>query len=102
MSAKVHRTNEKELIRHITYRFIPYEELVEVLKNDGEAFLEDSDERPLKRTTIWRAAKKLTKLVGKKVVYDRALLRVDGVDVLAGYAFSIEEAPGSEGRSDTV
>jgi len=102
LSAKVHRTNEKELIRHITYRFIPYEELVEVLKNDGEAFLEDSDERPLKRTTIWRAAKKLTKLVGKKVVYDRALLRVDGVDVLSGYAFSIEGDQQSQSPPDNV
>jgi len=97
---KVHRTNEKELIHHITYRFIPYEELKEILKNDGEAFLEDSDERPLKRSTVWRAAKKLSQMIGKKVVYDRALLRIDGVDALEGYAFSIEEAPEFQDQKD--
>ena len=102
MSVTVHRTNKRELIRHITYRFIPYEELLDVLKNDGEAFLEDSDERPLKRSTIWRAAKKLSLALGKTVRYDRSLLRIDGVDVLEGYAFSIAEgqrSPSPEGTA---
>jgi len=72
------------------------------LKNDGEAFLEDSDERPLKRSTIWRAAKKLSLALGKNVRYDRSLLRIDGVDVLEGYAFSIEGDPQSQSLQDNA
>jgi len=42
----------------------------------------------------------LSQLLGKKVRYDRALLRVDGVDVLEGYSFSIED-PESQPLKDT-
>lgn len=95
---KVHRTNNKKVIKHIKYCFIPYDELAEVLKSDGEAFLEDDEERPLKRSTIWRAAKKLSEMTGLRVRYDRALLRIDGVDVLEGYAFSIEDQESPDQR----
>jgi len=91
----IHRTKNKEnkkIIKHITTRFIPYEDLVEVLSEDGEAFLEG----PFKRQTIWSAAKKLTLMVGKKVRYDRALLDVEGVAKLEGYSFSLEEESSSE------
>ena len=91
----IHRTKNKEnkkIIKHITTRFIPYEDLVEVLSEDGEAFLEG----PFKRQTIWSAAKKLTVLVGKKVRYDRALLDVEGVAKLEGYSISLEEESSSE------
>ncbi len=91
----IHRTKNKEntkLIKHITTRFIPYDDLVEVLKDDGEAFLEG----PFKRQTIWKAAQKLSLMVGKKVRYDRALLEVEGVATLEGYAFALEEESSSE------
>lgn len=87
----IHRTKNQEnhkLIKHITTRFIPYEDLVEVLSDDGEAFLEG----PFKRQTIWYAAKKLSKMMGKKVRYDRALLKIEGVATLAGYSFALEES----------
>ena len=99
---KVHKTNEKKLIHHITYRFIPYEELVDVLKDDGEAFLEDSAERPLKRSTVWRAARKLSKMVGRPVHYDRALLKIDDAIALEGYAFSLEEPQRSQTPQGTA
>ena len=95
--SKVHRV-KNNVIKH--YRIIPYSELADVLKADGEAFLQTTPEVPLKRSTIWKAARRLSQMIGKTVRYDRALLRVDGVDVLEGYSFSIE-GPESQGRRDT-
>jgi len=83
---RVHRVKGKTVIRH--YRIIPYAELVEILREDGEAFFEDSPEEPLKRQTIWKASRKLSAMVGKKVVANRALLRVQGRE-LEGYSFSL-------------
>ena len=97
---KVHRSNRKNTIKHIKSVTIPYDEIISVLEQDGEAFLEGNSENPLKRQTIWKAAKRLSKALGKKVCYDRALLRVDGVDVLEGYSFSIED-PESQPQKDT-
>jgi len=94
-TTSTHRTKNRKntkLIKHITTRFIPYEDLVEILSEDGEAFLEG----PFKRQTIWSAAKKLTLLVGKKVRYDKALLDVEGVAKLEGYSFALEEESSSE------
>lgn len=83
----VHRTkNRKPIIRH--YRFIPYGELAEVLKGDGEVFLEG----PIKRQTAWKAARKLSQMIGKKVKMTRALLRVKPDISLEGYAFYLEES----------
>jgi len=89
--AKVHRTNNRELIKHIKSVTIPYNEIIKELEQDGEVFLEEDDENPLRRQTIWRAAKRLSSALGKPVRYDRALLRIDGVDVLHGFSFSIED-----------
>ena len=97
---KVHRTNKKNTIRHIKSVTIPYDEIIGVLEQDGEAFLEGDSENPLRRQTIWKAAKRLSTALGKTVHYDRALLRVDGVDVLEGYSFSIED-PEYQDRKDT-
>jgi len=86
-----------------TYRMIPYEEFAEVLRQDGEAFLEDPEEGPLKRQTVWKAAKKLSQMVGKKVRYDRALFQVNnGEDYLEGYAFYLEEDQRSQTPQDTA
>jgi hypothetical protein len=86
--SKVYSSSEGDILR--TFRFIPYDEIVEVLKKGEDVFLEQDKERPLKRSTMWRAAKKLSKMIGKKVRYDRALFRIDDIDVLEGYSFSIE------------
>jgi hypothetical protein len=86
---RVHRTKDKIVVKR--YRIIPYNELVEILKEDGEAFFEDSLEQPLKRGTVWRAARRLSEMVGKKVRADRALLRVGDESAIEGYSFSVEE-----------
>jgi hypothetical protein len=89
---KVHRVKDKkDLIRY--YRIIPYSELVEILKEDGEAFFEDSSEQRLKRQTVWKAARRLSEMLGKKVEVKRALLRVQNGESLEGYAFSLAEEP---------
>jgi len=80
--SKVHRIKDrKNLLKH--YRIIPYSELVDILKEDGEAFLEG----PFKRQTVWKAAKKLSELTGKKVVAERALLRLENGGSVEGYIF---------------
>jgi len=89
--SKVHRTLNRETIKHIKSVTIPYDEIIDVLKQDGEAFLETDEEHPLKIQTVWKAAKRLSSALGKKVRYDRALFRIDEVDALEGYSFSIEQ-----------
>mgnify|MGYP005836979403 CR=1 FL=1 len=81
--------DKKKLIRH--YRVIPYSELVEILRQDGEAFFEDSAEHRLKRQTVWKAARRLSELLGKRVVAQRALLRLGSDEALEGYSFAVEE-----------
>jgi len=98
--AKVHRANRKNTIRHIKSVTIPYDEIIAVLEEDGVAFLEADSGYPLRRQTIWKAAKRLSEALGKKVHYYRALFRVDGVGVLEGYSFSLED-PESQERRDT-
>lgn len=100
--SKVHRTNNKQIIKHIKTVSIPYKDIMEVLEKDGEAFLEADKENPLRRQTIWKAAKLLSQRMGKTVRYDRSLLRIDGVDVLEGYAFSIEADPQAQNPSKTA
>jgi len=100
--SKIHRTKNGNLIK--TYRMIPYEDFSEVLKQDGEAFLEDPEQGPLKRQTVWKAAKKLSKMVGKKVRFDRALFQLDdeAETRLEGYAFSVEEDQQSQSPEGTA
>lgn len=89
MTPKVHRSKNRTVIK--TYRTIPYDEFATVLKEDGEAFLENPEGEPLRRQTVWRAAKRLTELVGKKVYYDRALLCLNRKTHLEGYSFWTED-----------
>lgn len=88
MSNKVHRVKGNNVIRR--FRIIPYDELVILLKNDEAAFFENTSDQPLKRTTIWKAAKKLSRMVGKKVVAHRALYRVKDI-CLEGYLFEVSD-----------
>jgi len=99
--AKVHRTNNN-IVKHIRSVTIPYKDIMEVLEKDGEAFLEANEENPLRRQTVWKAAKRLSDLMGRRVRYDRALLKVDGVEVLSGYSFSLEEDPRSQTPQGTA
>jgi len=87
---RLHRIKDKKkLIHH--YRIIPYSELAEILRKDGEAFFEDSVEQPLKRQTVWKAARRLSELLGRKVVAQRALLRTQNGEALEGYSFAVED-----------
>jgi hypothetical protein len=85
---KVYQTKGKTLV--MRYRIIPYAELKEVLKKDDEAFLEDSD-GVLKRGTIWKAARRLSELVGQPVRAEKACLRFEGKPDIPGYSFSLEK-----------
>ena len=87
---RVHKVkgSDAEVIKK--YRIIPYQELVSVLKDDGEAFLEDTD-RELKRATVWRAARKLSELVGRRVKANRAFLRYPDGTVIEGWSFYVED-----------
>ena len=95
VKGEVHRVKDKtDLIRH--YRIIPYAELTEVLKQDGCAFLEDDRKDPLKRQTIWKASRRLSEMLGEKVVAKRTFLQLRrGNEIIAqameGYLFSVEE-----------
>lgn len=98
--SNIHRTKGRNVLK--TYRVIPYEEFSKILREDGEVFLEDTGDPPLRRQTVWRAAKKLAEMIGKKVRYDRALLQVEGGDAFfEGYLFSIED-PESPPQKDNA
>ena len=86
---KVHSVKGKEVIK--AYRLIPYDELTEVLKRDEIAFLEDSGQE-LKRGTVWRAARRLSETLGRRVVAERAYLRLEDGTYIPGYCFYLEPA----------
>jgi len=87
---RVHRVKDRKLlVRH--YRVIPYSELVEILREDGAAFFEDSKEEPLRRQTVWKAARKLSEMLKKKVIVEKTILRLKNGGSLEGYSFSVSE-----------
>jgi hypothetical protein len=90
LKLKVHKVKGSNVEVIKRYRIIPYQELVAVLKDDGEAFLEDSD-RELKRGTVWKAARRLSQLVGRRVRAGRAFLRFPDGTLIEGWSFSVEE-----------
>jgi hypothetical protein len=84
--------------------------LVEILKKDDEAFLEDAEENSkekLKRATIYKAARRLSELVGHPVRAERAFFRIlpDGPHALSqetvipGYRFLLEKERSEQMRS---
>ncbi len=91
MGSIVHRIKGKKDRFYPPFKIFPYEELAEVLKNDMTAFIED---RPttnsFKRGTVWKASKKLSDMLGKKVAYKKGFMRLDDGDALEGYLFYIE------------
>ena len=97
---RVHRVEDRNsVIRR--YRLIPYGELVEVLKDGQTAFLEDSSEQKLKRQTVWKASRRLTVIVGKRVVAEKGFLKLETGANLEGYLFSVvePESPRLKGKS---
>lgn len=87
--SRIHRiTDKSKVIRH--FKILPYNEIAQILKTPGETvFFENSKEQPLKRQTMWKAAKKLTVMVGKKVVAQRGALKLNDEQALQGYLFSV-------------
>lgn len=83
---KVHSAKGRNLIRR--YRLLPYDELVEVIKKEGETFLEDDPGNPLKRQTLWKAARKLSETLRQKITVHPYFLQLSGGEVLAGYLFA--------------
>ncbi|GAI50542.1 unnamed protein product, partial [marine sediment metagenome] len=69
-NSRVHRIEDnKNVIKR--YRIIPYSELVPILKKDDLVFLEDDPNDRLKPGTVWKAARRLSVLVGRRVVASR-------------------------------
>jgi hypothetical protein len=100
---KVYRSKGKEVIKRC--RVIPYAELTEVLKKDDEAFLEDAEEdskEKLKRATVYKAARRLSVLVGHPVRVEKAFFRIvrgDEETVIPGYSFSLAKESSRQRRS---
>lgn len=98
MSGKVHRV-QGQIVR--SYRLLPYSEIIEILREDGTAFFEDTPKKPLNRGTIWRAARKLSDLLGEKVVYQRVLMTLPSGVQLEGYLFAVASRQ-SENQKKTL
>lgn len=81
---------EENMVR--AFKLIPYDKIAEVLKNDGTAFLEEDGENPLKRQTMWKASKKLSSMLGKKVGYFRTLYHVGNDIYMKGWSFQVDES----------
>jgi hypothetical protein len=88
----VHRIKDKNVIQH--FKTIPYKDIIEVLLDDGIAFLEQT-EPSLKRQTVWKAARRLSERLGKKVICRKRTLEIkdndETTDIMDGYLFEIEE-----------
>ena len=89
MSGKVHRVKGKQIVK--TYRLLPYSEILDVLEEDGVAFFEDNPnpKQHLNRGTIWKATRKISQMVGKQVIAERVLMRLNNGAALEGYLFSV-------------
>jgi len=88
--------DKSNFTRH--YRKIDYEEFATALKNGEYMFYESPENQPLKRQTIWKAAKKLSVLVGKKIVaiYGE---KSNGSEPSKGYLFMVESEPSSANQN---
>jgi hypothetical protein len=94
---KVHRVleNGKNVILH--YRLLPYDEIAAILKEDGAAFFETTPKQQLKRSTVWKAAKKLSAMMNRQVTYSRGVLQIENGAKLDGYLFVVS-TPESQTR----
>jgi len=88
--SKVHRVEDrKNTIKRC--RVIPYSDLVPLLKKGDLAFLEDDPDEPIKTGTVWKATRRLSELVGRKVVASWVIYRVNEDVSLEGYLFEVNE-----------
>jgi hypothetical protein len=65
--------------------------MAETLKTGANAFVFDTKEVPLKPQTMWKAAKKLSGLVDKKVVAIHGKYQEEEKDGAMGYLFKVDE-----------
>ena len=81
---KVRRVHESDAIIK-SWRVIPYPELIQVLKEDGMAFVED-----INRKTAWGASRRLTALMKNPVTAEVAFFQFKGSnDKAKGYLFKV-------------
>ena len=71
------------------YRKIDYTEFVIALRAGDSMFYENTTDEPIKRQTVWKAAKKLSGIIGKKVVAVYGEKELDGVKQ-KGYMFMVK------------
>lgn len=95
MSERLHRVADMKPVK--SYKLLPYSEIVEILKEDGSAFFEDSKEQPLKRGTLWKGARKLSEMTKQPVTAKRVVMRLKSGADMAGYLFSAS-SPQSQNR----
>ena len=79
--AKIHRVRNEALYKR--WKIIPYDELQQVLHEEGKAFVED-----INRKTAWGAASRLSTRMRKSVKAQAAILEVNGGKV-EGYFFKV-------------
>jgi len=100
MSERLHRVGDMKPVK--SYRLLPYSEIVEILREDGTAFFEDSREQPLKRGTIWKAARNLSEMMKEPVTAQRVVMRLKSGADMAGYLFSASSPRSRSRRSKRV
>lgn len=89
--SRVHRVADgSKFVSH--WKIFDYDEIAAILRTGDTAFFEETKEQPLKRQTIWKASRKLSGMLGKKVkaVYGSIKLNGDTSDMM-GYLFSVVE-----------
>lgn len=85
---RLYRVNDQQFIPRYTH--IPYDEMIPILKRGENTFIEDLAGKKFNNTTILRAARKLTGMVGKPVVARKGFLKIENGANLEGYLFSVE------------
>jgi hypothetical protein len=82
--------DKSRFTRHV--RKFDYVEIAKILENGDTAFFESTKSEPLKRQTVWKAARKLSAMVGKKVIAINGDIKLNGdAEAMKGYLFVVEE-----------
>ena len=86
-NVKIHSV-EKGTVKRVSYKVIPYEEIASELRQGREVLVEG-----ISRQLARYAAGKLSKMLGKKVVYFRGIIedKKTGEPIVSGYSFAVEE-----------
>jgi len=86
-----------------SYRLLPYSEIVQILKEDGSAFFEDSQGKGrLKRGTIWKGARKLSEMMKEPVTAKHVVMRLKSGVGMEGYLFSASSRQSRRQKSKRV